>query len=149
MRSERVVERVLERGCAGCGTPMPYRGTGRRPRYCRAACRKRAWALRHAEQALGTPGDTRPTVVREVVERVIERIVEPRVRNGALVVNPSPPVTAPDWQAQLAILAAQLRDPAHLIASEHWHHRRLLRALTEVVQALDAAHPGGLGRRRR
>lgn len=151
VRRERVVERVVERSCAGCSRTVIYGGRGRRPRYCSAACRQRAWALRQAERALGTSADPRPAVVREVVERVVERTVEARVRDGAPATVPTP-TWVPGWEAQLEVLVVQLRDEAHPVAREHWRHARLLAALDQVLQALDAAHPGGLrqlDRRRR
>ena len=56
------------------------------------------------------------------------------------------PTRARGWEAVLEILAAQLDDPAHPLAREHWGHRQLLVALDRVLRNLDAAHPGGLRR---
>ena len=151
VRGERATERLVERSCACCGRTVTYAGRGRWPRYCGGACRQRAWALRAAERTLGTPADPRPEVVREVVEKVVERTVEARVRVGGPASVPTP-TWVPGWEAQLAVLAAQLRDQAHPVAREHWRHARLLAALDQVLHALDAAHPGGLrqlDRRRR
>lgn len=144
MRHEQVSERVIGRGCAGCPKSVTYSGRGRPPRYCSPACRQRAWALRQAEQALGTPADPRPAVVREVVERVVVREVEPRV--AAAAASTGTPSRSRDWENALEVLAAQLDDADHPLAREHWRHGRLLVALDRVRRALDAAHPGGLGR---
>ncbi len=68
-----VSERVVKRDCDDCETTIHYTGRGRPTRYCRPAWRQRAWALCQAEPAVGTTGDTRPQVIRDVLERVIER----------------------------------------------------------------------------
>lgn len=34
--------------CVACGTPIEYKGRGRRPHYCSNACRHTAWARRQA-----------------------------------------------------------------------------------------------------
>ncbi|MFD2471177.1 hypothetical protein [Amycolatopsis silviterrae] len=67
-------ERLLSAECRCCGAAVEVAGTGRRPRYCSAACRQKAWALRKAAEQLGQdpPG---PAVVREVVARERTRTV--------------------------------------------------------------------------
>jgi hypothetical protein len=136
----RVTERLAWRDCEACGQHIEYCGRGRRPRFCSDACRQYAWALRAAEAKLGTTKDTRPGVVREVVERVTERpvTVPPPPR------EPVQPETSRDWCTQLDQLATQLTDESHRMHREHWHHKRLYDALSRVVTALDRTHPGGL-----
>lgn len=138
--TDRVVsERVVKRDCDDCETTIHYTGRGRPTRYCRPAWRQRAWAPCHAEPAVGTTGDTRPQVIREVLERVIER------KRRVLVPAPAPPAAAPKraqgWMAPLG----QLTDPARPFARERRHPRRLHVALARVGHQLDAAHPGGVG----
>jgi hypothetical protein len=149
--TELARERVVSRECAGCGKPVVYAGRGRPGRYCSAACRQRAWALRTAAGQLASGADPRPRVVREVVERTTERVV---VRAAPVTTYAVParvvaaPTAAPerarDWEAVLAELAGQLGDPAHPVAAQHWGHPRLYAALVRVVAALGQAHPGGL-----
>ena len=160
-----VGERVVERECVACGRAFRPARRGRPAVYCSAACRQRRWALRQAEQALGTAADRRPEVVREVVERVLqpERIV--LVPSGPAELSPAPtpplagaagadgvPVRSRGWVQLLAELVAQLDDPSSPVAREHWDHLRLFDALAEALAAMDRAHPGGLdgleGRRR-
>lgn len=155
-RRQGVHERLVSRECAGCGATITYGGVGRWPRYCGAACRQRAWALRAAEKRLGTPGDPRPAVVREVVEReTVVRIGPPAftqvyleakevAERAAAVAAPRVPNTGRDWALLLAELTDQLTDNAHPLAQEHWQHERLHTALA----ALDGAHPGGLNQLR-
>lgn len=142
--------RVVSRDCEACGRPVTYHGIGRRPRYCTAACRQRAWALRTAARTLTAGADPRPTVLREVVER--DRIVE--------IPAPPPPVPAPppaaavpsrgrEWTELLDTLRTQLADDRSLVVREHWQHRRLYDALVLAVVDLGRAHPGGLERLRR
>jgi hypothetical protein len=54
-----------------------------------------------------------------------------------------------DWARLLPQLAEQLRTGR--LARERWHHPRLYTAAEAVLEAIDAAHPGGLDdlRRRR
>jgi hypothetical protein len=75
-RWSHTAERLEAIECATCGARVAYAGTGRRPRYCSASCRRRGWDLRRAEQALQA-GDPRPQVVRETVTR--ERVEVRRV----------------------------------------------------------------------
>lgn len=143
----RVRERVVSRECAACGRSVVYAGRGRPGRYCSAACRQRAWALRHAQQQLATGADPRPRVVREVVERTTERVVvRPAPVTSYAVPGraPTAPVRARDWVAVLGELERQLGDPAHSLARQHWDHPRLYTALLHAVTALGQAHPGGL-----
>lgn len=151
-------ERLVSRGCAGCGTTITYSGVGRRPRYCWAACRQRVWALRTAEKRLGTTADPRPAVVREVVERVV-RIAPPSLtqsyldakeaaERAAAAAAPRVPNTGRDWTLLLTALTDQLADDKHQVAREHWHHERLHTALMTALAALDGAHPGGLNQLR-
>ncbi|MGW3308125.1 hypothetical protein ACWDG9_16245 [Streptomyces sp. NPDC001073] len=79
-----VQERLVQRTCAWCGTPVQYKGRGRPPRYCRAAHRTRAWELRSAETRAARPvsdGGRTQEPVREVVERT-ETVVRTVVRES-------------------------------------------------------------------
>lgn len=113
---EHVERHLVSVECRGCGVPVSYAGTGRPPRYCSASCRHRAWALRNAEQSLSAGADPRPEVVREVVERRVE---------------PSAPLPdrAREWERLLQALSAQLDDSEHRLHREHWHHRRVQKAV--------------------
>jgi len=147
---DRAREQLVSRECEACGSVFLYARTGRRGRFCSAACRQRAWALRQAERTLGTTADTRPKVVREVVERVIEKPIEkpaPPPRPARPAEPPGTPDGAREWIAHLSLLANQLTDERSTVAREHWHHHRVLDILTTVTEYLDAAHPGGLRRR--
>ncbi len=136
---ERITDRLIGRECASCGTWIAYRGRGRRPRYCRASCRQRAWSVRRAAEQLGTLDGAGPQVVTEVRERLVER-----PKPVTVLRDPSNPR---EWVTVLDALAAQLHDPMSSVAAQHWQHGRLEAALTAAWQALDAAHPGGLARR--
>lgn len=50
------------------------------------------------------------------------------------------------WLQLLGALADQLDDVTTALAREHWQHAKLFAALQRASTALDAAHPGGLGR---
>ncbi len=128
-------ERVIERDCPTCGRSVRATGKGRPAIYCSPGCRHLAWEMRRAEKVLGTPADTRPTVVREVVERVVLAAPDPATAAAT---------EARGWVRVLGHLSAQLAQPATPLAREHWQHRRLYRALIEALDHLDAAHPGGL-----
>lgn len=151
---ETVTERVVETTCPGCGaTVRPAPGPGRPQRYCSAACRQRAWALREAERRLGTGRDRRPTVVRDVVDRHTERVIERTkpVTSYAVRVGDAPtfdqnaaPANARGWMMLLATLEQQLADPGSQVSREHFHHRRLAAALDNAYRALGRATPGGL-----
>lgn len=136
---ERITDRLIGRECASCGAWIAYRGRGRRPRYCRAACRQRAWSVRRAAEQLGTLDGAGPQVVTEIRERVVERPTPVVVLREAS--------TSREWVDLLDVLAEQLNEPTSTVAAQHWQHRRVEAALTAVWQALDAAHPGGLARR--
>ena len=135
-----VVEKLISRTCSWCGVEMPYSGKGRPPSFCCKAHRNRAWEVRTAaarQAAAQDAGAAAAGPVREVVERttVIEKpVVVPS--------SPTAPISAGDWCAMLDQLAAQLRGGK--VGREHWHHRKLFRALTDVYMALDHAHPGRL-----
>ncbi|MFD4196705.1 hypothetical protein [Amycolatopsis thermoflava] len=102
---ERIRERLLSIECGTCGAEIVYSGTGRRPRYCSATCRTRAWELRRAAAQLGH-ADPTPKVVREVVERTIE----PTPRRTATVSTvSSTPRTVQDWLPLLDQLTQQVR----------------------------------------
>ncbi|WP_329453831.1 hypothetical protein [Streptomyces sp. NBC_01497] len=65
-------ERLVERTCAWCGQSVPYAGTGRRPKYCSAAHRTRAYELRTAQARAGlspAEGGRSPDPVTQIVER--------------------------------------------------------------------------------
>ena len=120
-----VRERVLERDCEHCARRFEVAKTGRPPRYCSHSCRQRAWELRRAAAALDQ-ADPRPEVVREMV----------RV--------PMQPSTPREWCSLLDHLVAELHDPGSDVATRHYDHRRLYGRLVAVLNALDAATPGGL-----
>nr|WP_157528632.1 hypothetical protein [Kibdelosporangium sp. MJ126-NF4] len=141
--STQVRERVVERECEACGTSFALSGQGRPPKYCSDACRQRAWALRQATRQLGR-GDPRPSVVREVVDRetvVVRARPAPISRLTAELIEPT---TGRHWAELLERLTAQLADPKHVTATNHWHHQKLYTALVHAVTALGQAHPGGL-----
>jgi hypothetical protein len=152
---ETVTERVVETTCPACGvTVVPTEGPGRPARYCSAACRQKAWALRTAERALGTKADRRPTVIRDVVDRHTERVIERKapVTDWAVAVRSSSTSSAPTdargWVTLLTELAGQLADSNSVVAAQHFNHARIAQALQRAWDALDAAHPGGLGHAR-
>lgn len=153
---ETVTERVMETVCPACGTTVVPSGRGRPARYCSQACRQKAWALRAAERALGTAADRRPTVIRDVIDRHTERVIERKaaVTEWAVAVNRSstPGVPAPTdargWVTLLTELAGQLADANSPVAAQHFNHARLEQALRRAYEALNAAHPGGLGHAR-
>ncbi|MEO6083107.1 MAG: hypothetical protein ABIQ18_08370 [Umezawaea sp.] len=132
---------VVQQQCEGCGATFTPSGTGRPRRYCAAACRQRAWALRTAARTLQAGQDPRPTVVERVVEVERERLVsvEPPAPPRSVV-----PVDVGGWLDMLARLRAQLQDDRGPLAREHWKHRYLYDALVLDVTALGKAHPGGL-----
>lgn len=136
---EYVTEHLIARECAGCGGPVRYAGTGRRPRYCSPSCRQRAWALRHAEHVLSAGADPRPQVIRETVERRVEPAARPAPQPAAAT-----PTSGREWERLLHELIGQLADEGHKTHREHWHHRRLYNALVLAVRNLGTAHPGGL-----
>lgn len=136
---QQITDRLIGRECESCGTWIAYRGRGRRPRYCRSACRQRAWSVRRAAEQLGTLDGAGPQVVTEVRERVVERPKPVTVLRD--------PSTPREWVTVLDALAEQLRTPTSATAAQHWQHRRVEAALTAAWQALDAAHPGGLAGR--
>jgi hypothetical protein len=136
---ERITERLIGRECSSCGAWIAYRGRGRRPRYCGASCRQRAWSVRRAAEQLGTLDGAGPQVVTEVRERVVERPVSVPVLRE--------PTTPREWVDLLQVLAEQLDEPTSALAAQHWQHRRVEAALMAAWQALDVAHPGGLARR--
>lgn len=53
VRDETSVVRRRGAGCAVCGGTLGRATTGRRRRYCTAACRQRAYRLRDAEHHQG------------------------------------------------------------------------------------------------
>jgi hypothetical protein len=133
-RWSHTAERLETIECATCGARVAYAGTGRPPRYCSASCRRRGWDLHRAEQTLQA-GDPRPTVVRETVAR--ERVEVRRVPGR-------PPEGGQAWADHLPTLTRQLHDPDSPTTTETGEHQRLARALLDALDALDAAHPGGL-----
>jgi endogenous inhibitor of DNA gyrase (YacG/DUF329 family) len=151
---ETVTERVVETTCPACGEKVvPTRGPGRPSRYCSAACRQEAWALRAAERKLGTKADRRPTVIRDVIDRHTERVIErakPVTTYGVSTYGTSPTFDAADaptngrgWMMLLAVLEQQLADPASKVSTEYFHHKRLAAALDSAYRTLGNATPGG------
>lgn len=98
----RIRERLLSIECGTCGTRIVYSGTGRRPRYCSATCRTRAWELRRAAAQL-KHADPTPKVVREVIERTIEPAP------GRATTVSGTPRTVRDWLPLLDQLTQQVR----------------------------------------
>ena len=145
MVSTRVNEHVVERECEACGTKFAPVGHGRPPKYCSDACRQRAWALREAARKLGQ-GDPRPRVVREFVDRetVVVRALPAPVTRLTAPTALAEPTTGRGWAELLGVLAAQLQDPQHVTANNHWHHPKLYDALVQAMASLGRAHPGGL-----
>lgn len=87
--SERTTERVVERTCAWCGTPIAIGRRGGRPRrYCTRSHRQRDYELRTAlarrerDRQAGT-ARAADEPVREVVERTRVRTVVRTVRAPA------------------------------------------------------------------
>uniref|UniRef100_UPI003F49644F hypothetical protein n=1 Tax=Actinokineospora sp. CA-119265 TaxID=3239890 RepID=UPI003F49644F len=141
---ERVRERVVRRECANCGTTIFPNRTGRPPVYCSDSCRSSAWALRRAERRLRDGRDSRPAVIREVVERPPRHTTTTAPTLPATA--PPTPRTAAQWTVMLHALTAQLADETSPMAREHWRHRHLYAALLDAFDALGRAHPGGLDR---
>lgn len=126
-------ERLEQRECAACGTPMTYAGTGRRPRFCSASCRRAGWAFEHAAARLADGDDPRPEIVRETV-------TQERVR----VVNrpDTAPNTADEWTRQLPALTHQLGDPRSAVAhADRAQRHRLAARLLAALSALHEADP--------
>lgn len=135
--SPEITMRLVSRTCAWCGIEMTYSGRGRPRLYCSKSHRNRAWELRTAATRAGD-GTRTSEPVREVIERTTV------VESPPNAVRPALPMTAADWCAMLGHLTGQLRGGQ--LGREHWHHRKVLDALSVVLNALDAAHPGGLDR---
>lgn len=136
--------RLLRRTCAFCGSWIDYSGAGRYPTYCSKSCRNRAWEVRSAERRLGrtlTAGAGTVATTGEPVREVVTRVVREHPRGVRT------PTAAAEWTRHLEELARQLR--AEQLGREHWNHGRLFAAVTEVLAALDEAHPGGLDNLRR
>jgi hypothetical protein len=106
-QSARGREQLVSIECAHCGEKVTYSGTGRRPRYCSASCRSRAWELRQAAARLERENPM-PAVVREVVERTVDRDRP----------VPAAPRRAAEWVRLLQQLEHQVRDnPLVLVRS--------------------------------
>ena len=129
---------VVQQQCERCGATFTPSRVGRPRKYCSAACRQRAWALRTAARTLRAGPDLRPMVVERVVE--VERLVpvESTAPHRAV------PVDVAGWLDLLVRLREQLQDDRGALAREHWKHRSLYEALVLDVTALGKAHPGGL-----
>lgn len=135
-RAERtagvVTEPIDQRECKTCGTTFRYVGHARLGIYCRPACRRLAFELRRAEQALRFPTDP-PAAVRETAGRVT---MVPD-QDGTI----SSTVTEPEeWVTLLRQLTVQLANPATPVARESY---RLRRVLAQALDQLDIAHLGG------
>ena len=169
-QTQRVRTQLVSRTCGWCGTPIPHSGRSRARRYCDRSCRQRAYEVRtamrrraEAEARGELPDATAP--VRETVRETVERTTVRTVRVGVPVPTPgsyppgwpgtegaaggagagSAPPRAREARARLEQLAAAIRTGA--IA--HYDHRHILTGVSAVLDALDAAHPGGLGALRR
>ncbi|WP_424215869.1 hypothetical protein ACN20G_27345 (plasmid) [Streptomyces sp. BI20] len=121
-------DRLLSRTCAWCGTPVPYGGTGRPPKFCSSNHRNRAYTLRTAQARSERPvteGGRNPEPVREVVERLV----------------PAFPTTAAQWHAALAELARQGRNGRHTPREL----AELANTATRLATALRTRTPPGPG----
>lgn len=130
-----VGERLESTECAACGEPVSYAGTGRRPRYCSASCRRTGWALHQAATRLGAGDDPRPSVVRETVTS--ERVRTVKVAGRA-------PTGAGAWARQIPQLTRQLHDAESTTARETGKHHGVAAALLSALTALYESNPDGL-----
>src|SRR5699024_379388 len=130
-----VGERLESTECAACGEPVSYAGTGRRPRYCSASCRRTGWALNRAAAQLDAGQDPRPSVVRETV--ACERVRTVKVAGRA-------PTDASAWARQIPQLTRQLHDADSTTARETEQHRGVAAALLSALTALYEANPDGV-----
>lgn len=122
-------ERLVSVECARCGDEIEYAGTGRRPKFCSASCRTRAYSLRQAAADLGRP-DPMPARVREVVEREVVR------ERGAQL-----PRTAEEWLPLLEILTQQMRTRPLSLARSREELGELTEAARELLAALTGQPP--------
>ncbi|WP_322755909.1 hypothetical protein [Frankia sp. Cas3] len=128
-----VETRTEEPRCGHCRALLVYAGTGRRPRYCSASCRTRAWEARR--YGAGAGGATnRPGA--EATDTVLPPPPAPETAGPAVA------TTARQWAVLLDTLAVELVGGP--VGRAHYDHRHLHAALLRVWGALDAAHPGGL-----
>lgn len=128
----RIRERLVSIECAYCGAEVRYVGEGRRPKFCSASCRSRAWELRRAASKLGRESPM-PTVVREVVERVVERDRPEPV--------PMVPRVVEDWVPMLEELERQVRDKPWSLASSKDDFEELAMAVKAVHDAFSWREP--------
>jgi len=121
--------------CAGCGEGFQPRRRGRPGRYCRAACRQRAWALRQAEAELLADGVVLPAPAPRSG-------ADPRssAARGPVAAQPR----AREWVELLGVLEAQLLDPDSALARRPWEHVQVYDALGRALAALADCTPGGL-----
>jgi endogenous inhibitor of DNA gyrase (YacG/DUF329 family) len=146
---ETVTERIVETTCPACGATVKPKGLGRPARYCSAACRQEAWALRTAEKKLGTENDRRPNVIRDVIDRHTERVTQRPLAGYSVTTRRAPateepPTNARGWTELLGQLERQLRDPMSPVASAFFDHKRLFRALDHAAGVLGDVTPGGI-----
>ncbi|MEV4382196.1 hypothetical protein [Streptosporangium sp. NPDC049644] len=139
----RVDERLEGRSCGWCGVFVAYSGRGRPPSYCSKSCRNRAWEVRSAEARLQrdiAAGTVRTGPVREVIRQtVVQTRFVPAPRESAGPGEGSAvPATAQQWLAQLAELAAQLREGE--LGRQHWYHARLYNAMISTLARPARAH---------
>lgn len=127
-------ERLVSTQCRHCGGDIDYAGTGRRPRYCSASCRTRAWAVRRAATELDRehPG---PEVVREVV--ATERVQTVRTPGKA-------PTDTHGWILQLTALTRQLSGSERASFGDDHNYDQLAFRLAQALLLLDRLHPRGL-----
>ncbi|MCF3960459.1 hypothetical protein [Streptomyces fuscigenes] len=145
-----VREQLVARTCAWCGKPVPYKGTGRPPKYCTAAHRTRAYELRTAQARAGRPpgegGQVQEPVVR-VVERT-ETIVRTVVRREPGEVREVPaarlsgePYTLPEDAVEWAQALAHLRRTAEAGGLPDVAREPLARACEAAARALRSPRP--------
>jgi hypothetical protein len=126
-----------QRICVECGEPFQPRRRGRPSRYCRPACRQRAWALRQAEAALLEEGALAPAVWPTPPASTTPTAPASTTPTAA-------PTDARGWLGLLNELAAQLSDPESDLVRRPWEHVRVYDGLGRALAALDTATPGGL-----
>lgn len=123
--------------CAGCGEGFQPRRRGRPGRYCRAACRQRAWALRQAEAELLADGIELPAAAGKASAAAAGKA-------SAAAGPAAVPPRAREWVELLGALEAQLLDQDSALARRPWEHVQIYDALGRALAALAACTPGGL-----
>ena len=137
--------RLMSRTCDWCGHVIRDRDPRRR--YCSRAHRQRAYEVRTAARRARPPEEpVREVILEERVKTVLRTYTE-RV-HVPVPTGPPAPGRAREVQEYLEEVAAAVADGR----IKSYDHKRVLGGVQAVLDALDAAHPGGLkglsGRRR-